>query len=230
MSNAATHDIGLHAAQTPVSRDAADEATRAPSRWTLRALAVVGVLMIVNGAAFLYALVINAPYAFSENGAQWEYQVFHLVYLVELAILALCVPGLRAFRGGSGRSLPGWLVSTLTALIPLQAGTVFVNAFVVPFLADVAPEALDVSAGGGFAIGMSVVWVLWSVALATLGVIGARRRVIPVAASVLLAVGALIIPVFGPVGTILMGAGLGLWASRALRAETKLLPADADHS
>ncbi len=218
MTTPSTHDVN--------SRTLRPGALGSAPRWTAVGLVSVGALMLVNGAAFVVPLVLRAPQAFSENGARWEYQAFHIAYLAALVLLAGIVPGLASLRGRTGRTLPRWLVVALCVLIPLQASTVFANAFIVPFLADVAPAALDVEEGGIFAIAMGTAWSLWSLALILLAVVAAARRIAPVTVAALIALGALSIPVFGPVGTILVGAGLTVWAIRLLRGHEDLPPDD----
>ena len=144
----------------------------------------------------------------------------HTAALVALAVLA---PRLAHLTGRTGRRLPGWLPTVLTVVTVLEVATMYAQAFIVPFLARVAPAALDVQEIGAFAISMMVIWVAYSLTMVALAVVGAFRRVVPVAAAAPLALGALVIPVFGPVGSILIGGALLGWAlTRVLRE-----PADA---
>lgn len=119
-----------------------------------------------------------------------------------------------------GRRFPGWLLHTFLVVIVLQARTVFAQAVISPWLATFAPEALDREDGGSFAIAMGVIWVLWSLTLIVLAVVGAHRRIVPLAAAVLVALGGLVIPVFGPAGAIGIGSGLMLWGVRAAARPT----------
>lgn len=149
---------------------------------------------------------------FSETGATWQFQAFYVVSLVILVALALLAPALARLAGRTGRRLPGWLPALLTLAVILQTATVYAQAFVVPHLADVAPAALDNERIDLFAISMMVIWVLYSLIWIAVAVVGVLRRIIPVGSALLIGLGALVIPVIGPGGSVLIGAGLLSWA------------------
>lgn len=181
-------------------------------------LLLVGLLFLLNAAWFLpYFLQIPAETRMSQYAGSWQYQGFYIGYLVALVLLAVQVPGWRAVAGRTGRTLPGWLLRGLLVAVMLQAATVFTQAFVAPFLAEAAPAALDIDGFNTFAAAMTGIWVLWIIALVTLAVVAAVRRVMGIGSAVLIGVGALIIPMFGPVGAVPIGIGLGLWGLRILR-------------
>lgn len=177
------------------------------------ALAVIGTLLIANGAWYTPIMFsAGADQRFSETGGTWQFQAFYVAYLVILLALALLAPALGRLVGRTGRQLPGWLPGVLTATVILQAATVYAQAFVVPHLAEVAPAALDNEEIDLFAMSMMVIWVAYSLTWIAVAVTGAVRRLLPVAAAALIGVGALVIPVIGPGGSVLIGTGLVSWA------------------
>lgn len=195
------------------------------------ALAVIGAVLLANGSWYFPIMIANPGAALSEYGGEWPYVTFHTVQLVALVALAIVLPGLRGVVGRTGRRLPAWLMIALQILAIGQVATSYANAFVVPFLAAVAPASLDVTEIGAFAMSMLTIWSGWALLVVALAVIGGVRRVIPPVAVGLLAVGALGTPMLGPGGWALLGAGLLVWAlTRMLRsnADADAEPAAAD--
>ena len=190
-----------------------DSSTAPPTRRTGTALAVIGALLIANGAWYT-PLMFSAgtEQKFSETGATWQFQAFYVASLVILVALALITPALAGLVGRTGRQLPGWLPGLLTMAVVLQTATVYAQAFVVPHLADVAPAALDNEQIDAFAVSMLGIWVAYSLAWIAVAVLGAIRRLVPIGSAVLIGLGALVIPVIGPGGSVLIGSGLLSWA------------------
>lgn len=188
------------------------------------ALAVVGALLIANGAWYTpLMLSAGTDQKFSETAATWQFQAFYVVSLVIMVALALITPTLGGLVGRTGRRLPGWLPGLLTLAVILQTNTLYAQAFVAPHLAQVAPAALDHDELDLFAMSMIAVWVVYSLTWITLVIVGVTRRLLPLGSALLIGVGALVIPVIGPGGSVLIGAGLLSWAAlRILR-----VPAEA---
>ena len=195
------------------------------------AMTAVGALMLVNG------LAIGAPWIISEwtsateitfldSVADWRYVAFTYLYLAAAITFIAAAPTLASWVGRDGRSLPSWLVPVMSVAAALQACTLFSQAVVTPFLLEVAPEALTTEDGGLFAVIMSAIWVVWIVALSTLAIIGWRRKVMPVPAALLMIVGSLVIPIFGPIGSILVGAAL-MWTAWSCRVSVARQPVAA---
>lgn len=177
------------------------------------ALAVIGLVMVVNGAWYAPIMFNMDPAArLSQYGGELPFQVFQTIHLAALVALAVVSPHLGRVRGRTGRTLPGWLVTALSVLTILQAATVYTQAFVVPFLADVAPQALDTESIDLFALSMMVIWSAFSLAFVVAAIVGVVRRIVPVVAAVAIALGALSMPILGPAGSLLIGAGLAYWA------------------
>ena len=177
--------------------------------------------MLTNG------VVIGAPWIISEftsatevtfldTVGDWRYVAFNYLYLAALITFIAATPTLTSWVGRDGRSLPGWLVPVMAVAAALQACTLFTQAVVSPFLLEIAPIALTTEDGGAFAIIMAGIWIVWIVALSTLAIVGWRRKVVPVPAALVMIVGALVIPIFGPIGSILVGAALAFtgWSRR----------------
>jgi hypothetical protein len=185
-------------------------------------LSVLGALFMLNGVLGIQWLFDGAE-NFSETAASWQFATFQRVYLLLLVALTVLVPGFGALRGRSGRRIPSAVLAVLTGALVLQAGTVFTMAFVAPFYAEVAPATLDITDGGMFEASMSAVWVTFAVAVIAFGVAVLRSGTLPRATGVLLVVGALITPVLGPVGSILLGTAF-VGAGISLRQPSDVLP------
>jgi hypothetical protein len=177
--------------------------------------------MVANG------LLIGAPWLISEwtsptevtfldSVADWRYVAFNYLYLAALIVFIAAAPTMTSWVGRDGRSLPSWLVPVMAAAAALQACTLYTQAVVSPFLLEVAPIALTTEDGGAFAIIMSAIWIIWIAALTTFAIIGWRRKVMAVPAALLMIVGSLVIPIFGAIGSILVGVALAwtAWSRR----------------
>jgi hypothetical protein len=142
-----------------------------------------------------------------------------LYALTLAAMLALLVatPRLTELVSPDGRRLPAGLLSAALIATALNAATHFVQVFVTPFLADVAPVALD-EQGGLLMIGMVASWVAFLAAWATVGAAAIRRGVVSKTAGGLLVAGALILPAVGPLAGLPLGAAFLLVARSAGRA------------
>ncbi|WP_022886608.1 hypothetical protein [Glaciibacter superstes] len=184
------------------------------------AITTIGAVLFANG------LIIGTPWmvdgfvsgdqSFVESVADWRYVAFNYIYLAALIALVALAPSLRTWTGPTGRRLSGWTIPLLAAVAALQACTLFTQAVVTPFLLEVAPVALETQDGGTFQVVMTSIWIAWIAVLCLVAINGWSRRVFPIPAAILLIVGAVVIPVFGPAGSILVGAALA-WAALARR-------------
>jgi MFS family permease len=195
------------------------------------AMTTVGALMLANG------VVIGAPWIISEwtsatevtfldTVGDWRYAAFNYLYLVAVIVFVAAAPTLTSWVGRDGRRLPGWLVPVMAVAAALQACTLFTQAVVSPFLLEIAPIALTTEDGGAFAISMAAIWIVWIAALSTLAIVGWRRKVVPLPAALVMIVGALVIPIFGPIGSILVGAALA-WTGWSRRVSVAPQPVGA---
>jgi hypothetical protein len=145
-------------------------------------------------------------------------------HLVHYAVWTACLIALsQLYPRLAGMSLtPGRRISTVAATVAavgvaLDACGRFVLAFVNPMLAEHEPSLLDTTPdavllvpllGGGVVAMVGTVW---------LAVSGRRAGVFPRTSTVLLILGAVMIPAIGPLSTVVLGAALvwiGLGAGR----------------
>lgn len=187
------------------------------SRTTGIGVAAVGALLLANGAWYAPLMFsAGAEAKLSEYGGEPPFQIFYVVHLLALTALAVLLPRLSQVRGATGRSLPRWLPTTLLIVTVLQIATVYTQAFVVPYLAGIAPQALDDETIDTFALSMMAIWVAFLLGFVTLAVAGVTRQVLPIPAAVLVGLGAASMPMLGPAGSMLIGAGLLYWAVRRM--------------
>jgi hypothetical protein len=179
---------------------------------TLIALIAAGVLLAVNGLV-LGPMWLVVPGEFSDTVATPAFVISQQVSWALLTALIVLVPSLSV----AGRlPLPAWIVPVVQVALAAQAATHFVQGFVSPWLATVAPDALDLTEGGLLQVAMTVIGVAFLIAIATFGVTlwwaGFSRSGV-----VLTILGALAAPAVGPIGAGFVGLGLVLVAVRALR-------------
>lgn len=194
------------------------------------ALSLIGTLLVANGAVLGIGWLFDGAERFSETAALWQYAAYNRIYLLVLIALVVVLPHLRSLTSPDGRRLPTGLLQLAAAMTVLQAAAAFTMGFVAPFLAEVAPVALDIEDGGVFAIAMMASYTAFFVAVVALGIVAFRRRVFPRPAALLIVLGGLLTPMFGPVGSILIGAGLawsGLATGRRRTPELAPMPAPA---
>lgn len=177
-------------------------ATRLPA-----ALAVLGAALAVNGA-FGITWLFDGAERFSQTAASWEFATFQRLHVLTLLLFVLLMPTLGSLRGRNARRLPPPLLVGVTAALVLQTCTAFAMGFVAPYFAGISPAIMDREDGGSFAVAMSAVWIGFVVAMVALGVAVIATRVLPISTGALLIVGGLATPMFGPIGSIGLGAGL----------------------
>ena len=170
-------------------------------------LLILGILLIANGALGIRWLFDGAD-SFSQTAGSAEYALYQRFQLPLLIAAAVLLPALGRLRGADGKRLPRWIIPAAVAAVMLQACTTFVQGFAAPFLADVAPASLDTQDGGLFEVSMIVSWATFCVTVIALAVVSWRRKVFSRPAAFLVGFGALITPMFGPIGGIFIGTGL----------------------
>ena len=176
-------------------------------RSTSIALAATGAVIATNSLAFGTQLFFD-PSSFSEIGGSSTHRTYYVVLLLCVASLSLVLPRLTDVTGSTGRTLPGAVLTFVGLGVFFDGGTRFVEAFVVPYLADFAPELLNDTPASGLMYAMVTAWILYMASLVLLGVTAYRRRVFPRAACVLIIIGGASVPLLGPLSGILIGAGL----------------------
>jgi hypothetical protein len=179
---------------------------------TRRALLVVGCLLVVAGV--LGALQLVDPRPYSEASGEPAHLVHNVVWAACLIALSQLWPRLATWRSVDGRAIPAGILTLAAVGAALDACARFVSAFVNPYLAAHEPALLDTPPDAILLVPMLACGVVSMVGMVAVAVVGLRRRVLPRGAAVLLAVGALAVPVIGPISTVPVGAAL-VWIASA---------------
>lgn len=174
----------------------------------LGACAVLAVNGLVLGPLWLFI-----PGEFSDTAASPAYSVSQTVSWALLTLLVVLVP---AVAGTGRRHLPGWALPLAQLALVLQAAIHFGAGWMVPWLADVAPEVLDLTDGGTFMWVMQGTQVLFLLAMVTFAVTLWRAGHSRVGA-ILMMLGAIGTAGVGPIGAGVLAIGLGLMTARVLR-------------
>lgn len=178
-------------------------------------LAVTGAVFAANGALLGSQLLLDArDYSQVATGA--GHLVHYMLWVLCLVALSQLYPRMDALRGRTGRALPAMVLTLAGAGAALDACARFVSAFVTPYLAAREPALVDTPPDAILLTPLLATGVLAMAATATLAVVGMRRRVFPRAAAVLLLLGAVAIPLLGPVSNVLLGVAL-VWIGSAAR-------------
>jgi hypothetical protein len=187
-----------------------------PGRGVLLSLTATGAVLTALGVTLGPFMMFDArPY--SELSGTATHLLHYAIWTGCLIALSQLFPRLAGLRVEGGRG-----ISTVAATIAgvgaaLDACARFCLAFVNPLLAEHAPALLDTppdavllvpTIGAGVVAMVGVIW---------LGASGWRARVFPRPAVVLLIVGAVAIPVIGPLSNALVGAAL-VWIGLAASA------------
>lgn len=179
----------------------------------LKVLGITGVVIAANSLLFGTQLFFD-PRPFSEVGGSFEQRGYHLLLLACLGVLAMTLPRLATVPGREGARLPATLTLAAGLAAFYDGGTRFVEAFVVPYLAQHAPALLDESPSSSLMIAMMTAWFLTMGTVLAIAVVAYRRRVFPRPACVLLAVAAISVPLIGPLAGVLLGSAYA-WAGFA---------------
>jgi hypothetical protein len=184
------------------------------NRQTGLTLTALGLLMFA-GAALLGSRLMLDSRPFSEIGGTTTQVAYNGLLLVLLVGLVLLLPAIGRLPGRDGRTLPRWTLGLVGAGAILDACTRFDQAFMVPFLADHAPQLLDENPASMLMAAMVAAWVVYDVGLVALGVLAFRRRIFSRSAAALVVVGGALIPLAGPFAVIVVGGGLA-WAGASV--------------
>lgn len=184
-------------------------------RPVLTVLTTIGVVMTLNSLLFGTRLMFD-PSPFSEVARTGTHLAYQVTLLAALVALAQTLPRMRRVSGRSRDGFPPAVLLFAGVGVTLDACTRFGEAFLVPFIGRNAPELLDHSPGGALMAVMVSCWVASMIGLVAVAVTAYRRRIFPRPAAAVLAVGALVVPVIGPLSGILVGTGLA-WSGYAAR-------------
>jgi hypothetical protein len=172
----------------------------------LAPLAAAGALL--TASAVPGALVFADPRPLHEIAGTAAHRAHYGLTLAALLALLVAIPRLAELRGKRGAGLPPTLLALVLVATALTAATRFIEVFVTPVLADVAPEALAEQSGGALMVGMIGAWLAYLAVWTVVGVLGWRRGVLTPTVSVLIILSSLAMPVLAPVVQLLFGLAL----------------------
>lgn len=209
--------LALHAVSILRSGAAAEmpAPTAATTRRRLTALLATCAVLAVNGLV-LGPIWLSKPGEFSDTVAVPAYGVSQAVSWVGLTLLIVLVPVVARLRADR-RSLPTWTVPLVQLALVLQATAHFQQALPTTWLADVAPEVLNITNGGLFMWMMQGIQVVFLLVMVTFAVTlwwAGHSKI----GAVLMMLGAIVTPVLGPIGAGVLAIGLGLVVLLARRA------------
>lgn len=185
------------------------------SRRSLTALVAICGALVLNAFVLSPFWILAPAEKFTDTASipafAWSQRFSWLL----LTLLIPVIPALvRVARRGTP---PTWIVPVVQVALAMQAATHFVQGFVMPWLLPLAPEVLDLTTdGGALQVVMFAIWVFFLVTNVAFAVVLWRAGFSRICA-VLVAVGAVVTPVFGPFGAGLIALGLALVAVGALR-------------
>jgi len=183
-------------------------------------LAVAGALLLASAVPAVPFYMDSRP--FREVAGGPVHLSLYAISLAAMLALLVVVSRFAAARSSTGKGLPQWLTVLLLASTSLNAATHYVQVFVTPELANVAPAALD-NAGGMLMYAMVGTWLLFLVAWVTFGVVAFRNRLLPRTSAVMVIASALLQPVIGPLVGLPFGIALLLGARSASRTDHRLV-------
>ena len=189
----------------------------ATTRRPLLALVAVCAALAVNGLV-LGPLWLVTPGDFSDTVASPAYVSSQRISWALLTVLILLIPTILRLAGPRATP-PAWVIPLAQIALAMQAATHFVQGFVLPWLEPLAPEILNVTAGGTLQVAMFAIQAFYLVAMASAAVTlwrAGHSRV----GSVLMILGAVVAPGVGPIGHGIFAIGLGLIALAALRSHS----------
>ena len=189
-------------------------------RWGGLAAMVGGVLYVLAELLDIYNFVLQGEEEFSAVAATASYATETWLFLLGHVLVLFGLFGLYVRQSEATGPLlrVGFLVAFLGT--SLGVGASWADTFVVPILADAAPELLDAGPPLGYFLSMSIFaigWVLFGVAVL-------RARVYPRWAALLLIVGAVLsflpLPLStAPFGVAVAWMGSTLFTGRDASAE-----------
>lgn len=182
------------------------------------ALVTVGAVLAGNGALLGARLMLDSR-AYSEIAAGTTHLLHYSLWTLCLVALSQLYPRMSGLRGRTGLRVPTPVLALAGAGVALDACARFVSAFVAPYLAGRQPQLMDSTPDAVLLVPLLAASIAAMVGTGLLAVVGLRRRVFPRGAAVLLLLGAVTIPVLGPVSNVLLGAALVWIGSTARRGD-----------
>lgn len=193
----------------------APTAVTAGSTLVPNGLVLTGAVFVGNGVLLGSQLLADSR-DYSQIATGTAHLLHYGLWVVCLVALSQLYPRMDVLRGRTGNRLPAPVLLLAGAGAVLDACTRFVSAFVAPYLAERQPQLMDSPPDAILLVPMYATSIIALVATATLAVVGLRRAVFPRGAAVLLFLGAVAIPVLGPVSNVLLGSAL-VWIGYTAR-------------
>ena len=186
---------------------------------------IAGPMAVAAGLLMVVAQLVMLPFDPNEHVATSTdpvFQVGGVIYL--LGFLALMLALIGAYGWGLHEH-PGrfGLIAVVTAVsgTMLLGGDLWFETFAVPWIADVAPAALDEDPSTLIAIGAIASYLSFAVGWALFGIANYRARIFPAAICIALVIGGLIgfRALLSPTGIPLaLAVGwMGVWMIRTTR-------------
>jgi hypothetical protein len=156
-------------------------------RWAGLASLVAAVLIIAS--QFVGLILVASDLSLSESIKTAPATLYNILKLSGFVLLLLGLVGLYARQSVAGRilGLIGFLVAFLGTL--LVAGDWWFETFAAPWLADVAPQALEGTPSGTLIAGGVTGFALFAIGWVLFGIASFRTRVFPRWAAIVLIVG-----------------------------------------
>jgi hypothetical protein len=171
------------------------------------AVTVAGAALAINGAVLGSRLFFDSR-DYSEIASTRLHLVHYLVWTACLVALSQLYPRFAALRGPTGAGISRGVLTLAAVGAALDACSRFTLAFVNPYLASHQPALLDTTPDAVLLVPLLGTGVVAMVGVVALGVLGWRRSVLPPSLAVLLVVGAVAMPVIGPMANVPFGAAL----------------------
>jgi hypothetical protein len=181
--------------------------TTSTDRRSAVALTVTGAALALNAGVLGSRLFFDSR-DYSEVASTPLHLVHYVVWTACLVALSQLYPRIVALRGPTGPGIARGVLTLAAVGAALDACSRFVQAFVNPYLAAHQPALLDTAPDSVLLVPLLGTGVVAMVGIAAMGVLGWRRAVLPRPLAVLLIIGAVAIPVIGPMANVPFGVAL----------------------
>ncbi|MDQ3710183.1 MAG: hypothetical protein M3387_12915 [Actinomycetota bacterium] len=179
-------------------------------------------LCVVTGALIALTTAIGRfvsdPERLAQTSGEPAAVINGVVALIASVLLVFVLIALFEQQGDGGGSLRVVARTAALAGTVLLAGDFWFEAFVVPYLADVAPAALGGDPGGALLVGAVVSFVVYAVGWLLFGITSYRDGSLPRAPLILVTAAAVLGAPPGELGKIVFGIAL-VWLGVSLRRD-----------
>lgn len=184
---------------------------------------IAGPLCLVTGGLIALTTTVGRFVSNPENLAETSNEpaavINGVVALIAAVLLVFVVIALYAQRGDGGGRLRTVAYTVTLAGTVLLAGDYWFEAFIVPYLADVAPSVLGGDPGGMLLGGAVASFIVYGVGWLLFGIASYRDRSLPRAPVILVMAAAVLGAPPGELGKIVFGIAL-VWLGISLRRHT----------